>query len=150
MEPSGKASAESQSSGSPREYILKQGKAARMMGQSRTPVGRGAECFSSSATAQSPSCTAGHCRSVRRGHPTQGHSAGPACSQQREGTVRTKPLTPISEVLQRPLGVTPVSSLSQRRKSFPKASSSQQVTNPPSRRLLQADSSVSPPPLQLL
>lgn len=147
MEPSGKASAETQSSGSPREYILKQGKAARTMGQSRTPVGRGAGRFSSSATAQCPSCTAGHCRSVRRGHPSQGHSAGPACSQQREGTVRTKPLTPISEGPSAPLGVTPASSLSQRRKSFPKASSSRQVTHPPSRRLVQADSSVAPPPL---
>lgn len=102
MEPSGKASAETQSSGSPQEYILKQGKAARTMGQSRVPAGRGAGRFSSSATAQCPSCTAGHCRSVRRGHPSQGHSAGPACSQQREGTVRTKPLTAISEVFQRP------------------------------------------------
>lgn len=102
MEPSGKASAETQSSGSPREYVLKQDKAAQTTGQSRCLRAMGLGVLAAALQPSipcAPPVTAG--RSSAATSP--GHGGRTSLFQQKEETVRTqKPLTPVPGVPELP------------------------------------------------
>lgn len=147
MEPSGKASAETQSSGSPREYVLKQDKAAQTTGQSRCLRAMGLGVLAAALQPSipcAPPVTAG--RSSAATSP--GHGGRTSLFQQKEETVRTqKPLTPVPGVPELP-SVSRQSQVSFKRESpFQKHEASTGYKSTQQKAVASTDCSVSSPPV---